>query len=73
MAGVSWLLLKQEFVNDKQNQEIIVKQLTKNTFAFLLLVSKLYRKTNTELMSLLVYSFQRLTNTKEFIRFIENE
>ena len=73
LDDLSWLLLKQDFVNNKENQEIIIKQLTKNTFAFLLLVSKLYRKTNAELMSLLVYSFQRLTNTKEFTRFTENE
>ena len=62
---LSWLLLKESF--DDTNEMIlrIDKTLMENTFAFLLLACKLYRKTNEELLSLLTFSFQRLQNVRK--------
>ena len=57
---LSWLLLKKKFNYDHDTVEQIHDQLRNNVFAFLLLISKLFRKTNDELKSLLLFSFDRL-------------
>ena len=62
---LSWLLLKEKFNHDHEMVEKIQNQLRNNVFAFLLLISKLFRKTNDELQSLLLFSLDRLLTSKE--------
>ena len=62
---LSWLLIKEKFNHDYEMVEKIHNQLRNNVFAFLLLISKLFRKTNDELKSLLLFSFDRLVASNE--------
>ena len=62
---LSWLLLKEKFNHDHEMVEKIQNQLRNNVFAFLLLISKLFRKTNDELKSLLLFSLDRLLASNE--------
>ena len=61
---LSWLLFKEKFNHDNEMVERIHNQLKNNVFAFLLLISKLFRKTNDELQSLLLFSLDRLLTSK---------
>ena len=72
-----WLLLKKQFKHnekaDRATIHLVLKQLKMNYIAFLLLICKIFRKTNDELLTLLFYSFQRLKQTNEYERFINTQ
>ena len=75
LNDLSWLLLKKPFKNTnnvKQQEKDILEELKSNVFGFLLLLCKLYSKTNEELVSLLSFSFHRLKKTEQFRRLSSN-
>ena len=57
--------------NEKELNNEMKEKIRKNSFAFVLLLMKIMRKTNEEILSLLNFSFERFAMTQEFKNMIE--
>ena len=71
-----WLLFK-DTLNVKEFTQLeiknaIIKKLTKKVYCFIVLICKMFRKSNDELATLLRDSLQRLQKTQQFAAFVKH-